>query len=131
MQYKLIAHILVALALGFASIIAPIFFLPVRGYDAPLFPWVRTAIENLGLVSLSLLVTSGVLLGLISSARYWLLGFSMVALFPLSSILEGVVNPHSHRLFGLELFVYAVLGLIASGAVFVGQKVKAKRKTKE
>ena len=124
MKYKRTALILAAAAVGFASIIAPIFFLPVRAYDAPLFPWVRTAIENLGLVSLLLLVTSGIFFGLISSAKFWLLGFSMIALFPLSSILEGIADPHFHRLFGLELCVYAVLGFIASAAVLAGQKFK-------
>ena len=117
---------LAAIILGLVSIIGPIFFLAVRAYDAPLFPWVRTAIENLGLVSLLLLIATGFFLGLMSSVRFWLLGFLMIAAFPLLSILEGIVDPHSHRLFGLELFVYAVLGVIASGSVFAGQKVKAK-----
>jgi len=126
MQRKLALHILTAIGLGLISMIGPIFFLSVQGYDAPLFPWIRTAFENLGLISLLLLIGSGFLLGLISSVAFWLLGFSMVALFPLLSILEGIVGPRSHRLFGLELFVYAVLGLIASVSVFAGQKVKAK-----
>ena len=126
MQYKLASSILAAIILGLVSIIGPIFFLFVRAYDAPLFPWARTAIENLGLVSLLLLIATGFFLGLISSVRFWLLGFLMIAAFPLLSILEGIVDPHSHRLFGLELFVYAVLGLIASASVFAGQKVKAK-----
>ena len=126
MQYKLALSIVAAIILGLVSIIVPIFFLSVRAYDAPLFPWVRTAIENLGLVSLLLLIATGFFLGLISSVRFWLLGFLMIAAFPLLSILEGIVDPHSHRLFGLELFVYAVLGLIASISVFAGQKVKAK-----
>ncbi len=69
----------VAMALGFVSIVVPIFFMPVRAYDAPLFPWIRTAIENLGLVSLLLLIVSGAFVGLISSARFWLLGFSASA----------------------------------------------------
>ena len=130
MKYKRTVDILAAAAVGFASIIAPIFFLPVRAYDAPLFPWVRTAIENLGLISLLLLVASGILFGLISSAKSWLVGFSMIALFPLSSILEGIADPHFHRLFGLELCVYAVLGFIASTAVFAGQKLKLKIKNR-
>src|SRR3989442_1427768 len=110
MQYRLALHILTAIALGLISIIAPIVLLSVREYDAPLFPWLRTAFENLGVIPLLLLIASGFLLGLVSSAAFWLLGFSMVALFPLLASLEGIVDRHSHRLFGLELFVYAVLG---------------------
>jgi hypothetical protein len=126
MRYRSILAVFGAIILGLLSIIAPIFFLSVRGYAAPLFPWLRTAFENLGLIPLLLLTASGFFLGLISSVRFWLLGFSMIAAFPLLSILEGIADRHSHRLLGLELCIYAVLGLIASGSVLAGQKIRAK-----
>jgi hypothetical protein len=80
----------------------------VHSYQAPLFPLVRTAIEGFSIGSVAALGVVGFLVGLFRQAPWFVIGLSTMALFPLFSIAEMLVDPTSHNLFPLEWAMYAV-----------------------
>ncbi len=100
---------------------------PARPYDAPLFPLLRNAVEGAGVLQLVLLIAAGVVLGVVSASRAWLLGAAAVVALPLAAVAEMVTDPTSHNLFPIEFAVYAFYGLlVVCGAVAVRRLRRAR-----
>lgn len=105
--------------LGLAAIVIPPLLLPVKHYEAPLFPLIRTGIEAFSFLSMVLLILCGIIAGMLSPAHKYLWGFASVSLFPLISIAEMIVDPSSHKLWPIEFtltygffFLFTLLGAL-------------------
>jgi hypothetical protein len=127
-RVKLALTTSVAAVVGLACIIAPPFLLPgsiQSTYTAPLFPTLRTALENLafGPTMLSLFVL-GIVLGAVQPRSWWLVGAAPVALLPVAAVLEMVVSPTSHNLWPIEFAFYAFVGLSSFFGAFIGSRVR-------
>ena len=98
--------------LGIISLILPTYFLTeLKQYESPLFPIIATAVNGISIWAIILLVISGFSISLFSKIEGWKIGLSTMALFPIMSILEMIVDTSSHNLFPLEFIFYAVLAI--------------------
>ena len=98
--------------LGIISLILPTYFLTeLKQYESPLFPIIATAVNGISIWAIILLVISGFSISLFSNIEGWKIGLSTMALFPIMSILEMIVDTSSHNLFPLEFIFYAVLAI--------------------
>ena len=98
--------------LGIISLILPTYFLTeLKQYESPLFPIIATAVNGISIWAIILLVISGFSISLFSEIEGWKIGLSTMALFPIMSILEMIVDTSSHNLFPLEFIFYAVLAI--------------------
>lgn len=116
---------MVSSVMGLISIIAPVFILSLKHYEAPLFPWVASGIENVSLLTVFLLVLSGLALGYKFPKQPFLLGICSMAAFPLLAIIEMLVDSSSHNLFPLEFLYYGVISLIAVVGAYIGRSLHA------
>lgn len=101
----------VAGVLGLSSVILPPYWLGIeRAYPSPLFPILRTAIENMEpLSTVCLVLVFAIALGLLDPRKWSLLGVAMAAPFPAASFLEMVASPTSHNLWPFEFIIYGVV----------------------
>lgn len=98
--------------LGIISLILPTYFLTeLKQYESPLFPIIATAVNGISIWAIILLVISGFSISLFSKIEGWKIGLSTMALFPIMSILEMIVDTSSHNLFPLEFIFYALLAI--------------------
>lgn len=122
---RMLVASVVASVLGLVSIIAPVFILSLKHYDAPLFPWVRSGIEGLSFLSALLLVLSGLALGYRCPKHPFLVGVCTMAAFPLLALIEMLADTNSHNLFPIEFFFYGLISLIPVAGAYVGRSVYA------
>jgi hypothetical protein len=129
MSRKTLGFVLAPL-LGLSAMVLPV-LLRAGGplHDAPLFPLLRTAVERVGLPQLVLLFTTGVVLGLLSTAPALLLGLAAVSLLPLAAIAEMIKDPTSHNLFPFEFMMYALYGLVVVGGVVLVRRLRRRPST--
>ena len=93
--------------LGVISIVVPVLFEPhLRQYDSPLFPMVRAGIEGISLWSFGFLFLSGLIMKFFTKLPGWKIGLLTMALFPVMTFLEMIVDPTSHNLFPIEFILY-------------------------
>ena len=110
---------LVAPVLGFLAMVVPVLLWPpARHHEAPLFPLIRDAVEGIGLTQHLLLFAAGLLLGILSPSRAWLLGAAAISFLPLAAVAEMFKDPTSHNLFPVEFVIYAFYGLIVACGAF-------------
>lgn len=107
---------------GVLAVILPVALNPtLRHYDAPLFSWVRTGWEGAGLLTVFLLGLAGLGVALISRTRPLVLGIATMALFPVMSVAEVVVDPTSHNLLPLEWLMYLAATAPGIAGAYLGQ----------
>lgn len=127
-QSNLVGVVIAAAVLGFISITSPPYIIPgkeVVFYEAPLFPFIQTAIENLSILPTTvLLILSGGFVGYLKPEKWGLLGFSTIVLFPIASITEMILYPTTHNLWPIEFFVYCILSIPALVGALIGSKLK-------
>jgi len=112
--------LLIAPVLGVAAMVLPVLISPpAHWYEAPLFPVIRNAQEDLGLCQLVLFFAVGLILGYGSSSHALHLGAAAVLLLPLAAFAEMVVDSTSHNLFPFEFMFYAFYGLIVAFGAFI------------
>ena len=96
--------------LGIISLILPTYFLTeLKQYESPLFPIIATSVKGISIWSIFLLAISGFIISLFSKIEGWKIGLSTMALFPIMSIVEMIVDSSSHNLFPFEFIFYALL----------------------
>ena len=96
--------------LGIISLILPIYFLTeLKQYESPLFPIIATSVNGISIWSVFLLAISGFIISLFSKIEGWKIGLSTMALFPIMSIVEMIVDSSSHTLFPFEFIFYILL----------------------
>jgi hypothetical protein len=100
--------------IGLAAFVAPVAIVPpARHHDAPLFPYLRDAVEEVGWMSLVALFVAGVVLGLLFRAAHpFRLGMLAIVLLPAAAIAEMFVDGAGHNLFPIEFGFYFVYGLV-------------------
>lgn len=117
--------------LGLLSLVIPPYLIPgaikVR-YEAPLFPFLKTAFENLVFIPtlLSFFVV-GFFLGIVQPQKWLLIGLSTIFVFPLVVILEVIISSTSHNLWPIELGIYLFFGLMAVVGAYLGRKIISKK----
>jgi len=117
-----IVEVVITALSGFGAFIAPIVLDPPAAWpQAPLFPIVREAVENVRPGSFIALAIVGLLAGVLASAHWVLLGLAAVVLFPLCTIAEMIADPTSHNLFPFEFVMYAVFSIPAVVAAGLGR----------
>ena len=126
-QSNLVGVVIIAAVLGFISITSLPYIIPgkkVVSYEASLFTFIQTAIENLSILpTTSLLILSGGFVGYLKPENWRLLGFSTIVLFPIASIFEMFLNPTTHNLWPLEFLVYGVLSIPPLIGALLGSKI--------
>lgn len=95
----------------------------IKIYDSPLFPFIRTAIENL---QLSMTIIGLFLLNFFlaknNRGKWLVIGLASIILFPIAAILEIIVDAKSHNLISFELLLYGIIDIPALLGAFVGSK---------
>ena len=101
-----------ALLVGLLAVLLPALFLPMKAYESPVFPLVRTAIEGMTPFTYVGLALGGLVLGWVFpyAAAFGLL---TMAPFYLSAVIEMLVDPQSHKLWPIEFVIYLALSLLA------------------
>ena len=95
--------------LGIISLILPTYFLTeLKQYESPLFPIIATSVNGISIWSIFLLAISGFIISLFSKIEGWKIGLSTMALFPIMTIIEMIVDSSSHTLFPFE-FIFGCL----------------------
>lgn len=124
-NYKnIILFILIAI-LGLAAIAIPPLLLPVEHYESPLFPIIRTGIENFSFYSMALLIICGMIAGMLSPSHKFLWSFASVSLFPIISIAEMIVDPSSHKLWPIEFtLTYGFFFFITLLGALIGKFIR-------
>jgi hypothetical protein len=132
MKLKNISALIAVSILGIASIIVPVYILgdSLKQYDSPLFPILRAGIEGFSLYSLFFLVLSGFIVKLFSAIPSWKIGFMSMALFPLATICEMIVDSSSHSLFPIEFIFYGFYTIPAIIGAYTSQVIKSFVKAK-
>ena len=102
----------IAVVIGLLAVLVPALLLPMKSYESPVFPFVRTAIEGMTPFTYAGLFIGGLVLG-------WFfpygaaLGLLTMMPFYASAIAEMIVDPHSHKLWPIEFVIYLALSLLA------------------
>jgi hypothetical protein len=130
-----ILSVILAPILGFIFIVLPPYLIPggIRAKsNAPLFPVIATAIENLKFFpTIVSLLIAGCILGFLRPHIWWILGLLTMSLFPIAAILEMQVAPTSHNLWPFEFISYGVFDFIAFVGAFIGSRIKTKLMSKK
>lgn len=90
-------------------------------------------IKNFTLLPKALFVITGFVAGYVYRLTPWLVGVCLILIFPLTSIIEGVVYSGSHNLIPIEFAFHFWLALPSIIAAFIGRFIRrqiAKRKEK-
>jgi len=101
-----------ALLVGLLAVLLPALFLPMKAYESPVFPLVRTAIEGMTPFTYVGLALGGFVLGWVFPYAV-ALGLLTMAPFHLSAVIEMLVDPGSHKLWPIEFVIYLGLSLLA------------------
>ena len=127
-HWPVIVTVVVAAVAGLLCVVLPPYLVSGgigRTYEAPLFPILRTAIENLQLKHTMIgLFVLGVVLGFLQPRSWCLVGAGTVLLLPLAAMLEMIADGTSHNLFPLEFGIYAFIGLPAVAGAYAGRFMK-------
>jgi hypothetical protein len=107
----------IAMLVGLLAVLVPAMLLPMKSYEATLFPIVRTAIEGLTPFTYIGLILGGAVLGwFFPKGPVW----GILTMFPFyaAAILEMIVDPRSHKLWPIEFAIYFALSLLAVFGAF-------------
>jgi hypothetical protein len=111
---------------GVVALIVPTLFVPDPGYPAPLFPILRSAVEDMSAARLVWLGVVGGVAGLVFRALPPLVvGMSMLSLIPVSVMAEIMVDGGSHNLWPLEFVMYAMIALAPAVGAAAGRMAAA------
>ena len=117
-----------AMGLGLASVWLPVVILELPPHpQGGLFPFIFAGVEGMSLLTLILLFTSGIMLGLIfcnHPLHPLVFGFATMAAFPFLVFAEIAQNPFSHNLWPIEFAVYVVVSLFAVGGAYAGYALR-------
>jgi hypothetical protein len=110
---------------GFAAFLAPLVIVPPPTLmPSPLFPLVRTAVEDPRISSFAGLAVVGVLGGVFGRSSWILLGLIAMGVFPLCSLAEIAKDSSSHNLLPFEFVMYGIFSLPAVIGAGVGRLIR-------
>ena len=119
--------LLTAIGLGLASVCLPVVILQLPLAPDGLFPFIFAGVEGMSSLTLILLFTSGLILGLIFSIHPLhplVFGFATMAAFPALAFVEMAQNPYSHNLWPFEFAIYGLVSLLAVGGAYAGRALR-------
>jgi hypothetical protein len=126
MKTKKILSLLLISVFGIVSVILPVLFLPdLDRIESPLFPMLGTGLKSISVWSFGFLFLSGLIGRLVINLPGWKIGLLTIVLFPLASICEIMVDPTSHNLLPVELFLYASYSIPAMLGAYVIQGIES------
>jgi hypothetical protein len=96
----------------------------LEGGTSPLFPAVARGVERLNGWSVGLLLLAGFIPGAFGKAHPLLVGLATMALFPIMSLADIVVDQTSHNLWPLEWGIYTVLTAPGILGAFLGRRFR-------
>jgi hypothetical protein len=121
-----LTYLLISL-FGILSIVLPVYLQPdINQYDSPVFPMIRTGIEEFSGWSFCLLFLSGFGAKLLTNLSEWKIGLLTMVLFPVLAICEMIVDPSSHNLLPFEFIIYGfftIPAMIGAYLAVLGQKI--------
>tara|TARA_B110000483_G_scaffold87276_1_gene107728 strand:+ start:147 stop:572 length:426 start_codon:yes stop_codon:yes gene_type:complete len=124
-QHKNLLQLFISSTFGLASLVLPTFFLTeIKQHDSPLFPIIATSVNGFSIWSIFLLAISGFIISLFSKIEGWKIGLSTMALFPIMTIIEMIVDTSSHNLFPFEFIFYAVLTIPSIIGAYIAKGLK-------
>ena len=117
-------------ALGLLCVVAPVLMRREPLMPAPLFPVVRTGVEQIGWDAFVGLALLGLCAGLIT--RLWppLIALASIAALPVAMFAEIIADSTSHNLFPIELAMYLMLAVPVLLAALVGRWLRGRLQTK-
>lgn len=134
---KLLLWFIICAIVGFLCVTLPPYFVGIKKYyDSPLFPYIRTAIENQGgkafKVSFIMLFIEGIFIGILRPKYWLLLSVATISIFSITSIVEGIYDSSSHNLIPFEFVIYTFFSIpVCLGALiskFIINKFRKKMK---
>ncbi len=118
----------IAAIVGFCCVFISTYFATngyEQNYEAEIFPIIKKAEENLTILpTIILLFVTGNLLGFLKPKIWWLLGSITLAFFPITIIMEMIIQPTSHNLWPFEFLFYWILNLPALFGSFTGSYIR-------
>jgi len=96
----------------------------VEGDTSPLFPAVARGVEGLNGWSVVFLVLAGFIPGTFGKAHPLLIGLATMALLPIMSLADIVVDQTSHNLLPFEWAIYGVLTVPGILGALLGRRLK-------
>ncbi len=110
---------------GFAAFLVPLIIVPPpKLFASPLFPLVRTSVENPRIASFVGLAVVGVCGGFFGRCSWVLLGLVTMGIFPLCALAEIVKDSTSHNLLPFELIMYGFFSFAAVIGAGIGRLIR-------
>jgi hypothetical protein len=86
-------------------------------------------VVNYGLFTMFLFFGAGLAVGYFWRLSAWVSGLCMIAVFPLTAIVEAVIDATSHNLIPFEFIMHFMFALPAVIGVYLGRLVWSKTRT--
>jgi hypothetical protein len=107
---------------GLLALSIPILMDSQPWYDAPLLPFLRTAVERMSGWSLILLFVAAAVVGAtVRGMSIVLASLAFIILLPVTMIAEMFVDPTSHNLWPFEFGIYLALALVPAVGLWLGR----------
>jgi hypothetical protein len=113
-----------AAILGVTAVVLGVYGRAGEGNTSPLFPAVARGVEGLNWWSIVFLILAGFIPGTFGRAHPGLVGLATMALFPIMSVADVIVDPTSHNLLPFEWAVYEVLTIPGTLGAFAGRRFR-------
>ncbi len=119
---RYVIALLTAIGLGLASVFLAVVILEIPpDPQGGLFPFLFAEFSWLTLI---LLFSSGIMLGLNFSIHPFVLGFATMAAFPVLAFVDMAQNPYTHNLWPFEFVMYGLVSLLAVGGAYAGRALR-------
>lgn len=107
---------------GLLAVSIPTMVNPHPWYDAPLLPFVRTAVEGMAGWRLILLFAAAAVVGAtVRGIRVELASPAFIIVLPVTMFAEMFVDPKSHNLWPFEFAIYLALALVPAAGLWLGR----------
>jgi hypothetical protein len=116
--------LVVIAGLGLACVLLPV-LTQASLMPAPLFPLLRTSIEQMTWAPIALLAALGLLAGLLTRLWPLFIALASVATLPIATIAELIADPTSHNLFPFEWMMYLLMAVPVLLTALVGSNIRA------
>lgn len=120
-----VIEIVAAFCVGPVAMVIPVVASAgTRYHPSPVFPLIRTGVEEMSATSLLLLVGLSGVIGALTRSSGVLLGILTMAALPCVAGLEMLVDGQSHNLWPIEFAFYSMLTVPAVAGVYLGRHAR-------
>ena len=121
-MYKLISAILLIL-FGSLIMISLLYFQGIPTPPPGEYHYSMLLRQNFTLAAIVIYSIAGFILGYFLELNCFLIGLSLISIFPITSMVEATIYRGSHNLIPFEFAVFFAYGLPATIAAFIGKKI--------